>query len=40
MYEYMADVGFLNAVYRYDDEGKWDEQFHAKVQRLFDCAGF
>ena len=29
----------LNVVYGYDNEGKWDEQFQAKVKRLFDCAG-
>ena len=30
MYEYTANDGFLNAVYRYDDEGKRDEQFMGK----------
>ena len=32
MYEYMANVGFLNAVYGYDNEGKWDELLMRKLK--------
>ena len=30
MYEYMANVCFFNAVYGYDNEESWDEQFMRK----------